>query len=77
MSSNNDIFMLIKFILIIIVVVLIWMIIHFKICVKYNQRSIFDNPSKYNDDEEDEDNDNIITNRSFNIYENTRKISHV
>lgn len=60
------------FVCLIAIVVLIWTIIHIKICVKYNQKSIFDNPSK------EEDDDNIITNRTFNLYENNnRLISHV
>ena len=56
------------FVCLIAIVVLIWTIIHIKICVKYNQKSIFDNPSK------EEDDDNIITNRTFNLYENNNRL---
>ena len=57
-----------KFVCLIAIVVLIWTIIHIKICVKYNQKSIFDNLSK------EEDDDNIITNRTFNLYENNNRL---
>ena len=68
---SNDYMNLVKFLILFIIILGLWVCIHFKICVKYNQKSIFDDPSK------EEDDDNIITNRTFNIYDDNRLISEV
>jgi nitric oxide reductase large subunit len=68
---SNDYMNLVKFLILLIIIIGLWVFIHFKICVKYNQNSIFDNPNKENDD------DNVILNRTFNIYDDNRLISEV
>ena len=63
---------LVKFLILLIIIIGLWVFIHFKICVKYNQKSIFDDPNK-----EDDDDNNVILNRTFNIYDDNRLISEV
>lgn len=70
---SNDYMNLVKFLILLIIIIGLWVCIHFKICVKYNQKSIFDDPNK----EDDDDNNNVILNRTFNIYDDNRLISEV
>jgi nitric oxide reductase large subunit len=69
---SNDYMNLVKFLILLIIIIGLWVFIHFKICVKYNQKSIFDDPNK-----EDDDDNNVILNRTFNIYDDNRLISEV
>ena len=72
---------LIKFILLVILIVCLWTFIHFKICVKYNQKNIFNIRTKNEEDNKDDEDDEADNNKSnkvpFIIYENNRIISHV
>lgn len=75
---KNSTLILIKFILLVILIVCLWTFIHFKICVKYNQKNIFNIRTKNEEDNKDDEADNNKSNKvPFIIYENNRIISHV